>query len=44
MLFIPKEQVQYIETKFGSHAERPMVQMIAGLLLSRSVLSVCIWH
>ena len=33
MLFIPKEQVQYIETKFGSHAERPLVQMVLGLFL-----------
>jgi hypothetical protein len=33
MLFIPKQQVQYIETKFGSHAERPLVQMVLGLLL-----------
>jgi hypothetical protein len=33
MLFIPKEQVQFIETKFGSHAERPLVQMVLGLLL-----------
>jgi hypothetical protein len=33
MLFIPKEQVRYIETKFGSHAERPLFQMVLGLLL-----------
>jgi hypothetical protein len=33
MLFIPKEQVQYIETNFGSHAERPLAQMVLGLFL-----------
>jgi hypothetical protein len=33
MLFIPREQVQLIEAKFGSHAERPLAQIILGLLL-----------
>jgi hypothetical protein len=34
IIFIPKEQVQNIEIKFGSRAERPLVQMIFGLLLA----------
>jgi hypothetical protein len=33
IIFIPKEQVQLIEIKFGSHAERPLMQVILGLLL-----------
>jgi hypothetical protein len=33
IIFIPKEQIQRIEIKFGSQAERPLVQIILGLLL-----------
>jgi len=33
IIFVPKEQIQNIEIKFGSQAERPLVQMILGLLL-----------
>ena len=33
MIFVPKEQIQRIEIKFGSRAERPLVQIILGLLL-----------
>jgi hypothetical protein len=33
IVFIPKEQVQLIEIKFGSHAERPVIQLILGLCL-----------
>ncbi len=33
IIFIPKEQIQSIEFKFGSLAERPLAQAIFGLLL-----------
>jgi len=33
IIFIPKEQVQFIEVKFGSYAERPVAQIILGILL-----------
>ena len=33
IIFIPKEEVRTIEVRFGSSAERPMLQVIAGLLL-----------
>jgi hypothetical protein len=33
VIFIPKEEIQTIETGFGSSAERPLLQLIAGLLL-----------
>jgi len=33
MIFLPKDQVQFIELKFGSRAERPLMQVILGLLL-----------
>jgi hypothetical protein len=33
VVFIPKEQIQSIEIRFGSQAERPLVQGIAGLAL-----------
>ncbi|MGA9778748.1 MAG: hypothetical protein WBS33_10810 [Verrucomicrobiia bacterium] len=33
LIFVPKEQIQRIEVKFGSQAERPLVQIILGLLL-----------
>ena len=33
IIFIPKEEVQIIEIKFGSSAERPIVQAIVSLLL-----------
>jgi len=33
MLFIPREQIQFIETKFGPHAERPLAQIVLGVLL-----------
>jgi hypothetical protein len=33
IIFVPKEQIQNIEIKFGFRAERPLVQMILGLLL-----------
>jgi hypothetical protein len=33
VVFIPKEQIQNIEIKFGFQAERPMVQTVLGLLL-----------
>jgi len=33
MVFVPKEQIQRIEIKFGSRAGRPLVQIILGLLL-----------
>jgi hypothetical protein len=34
IIFIPKEQIQRIEIKFGSQAERPLVQVMLGLLLT----------
>jgi hypothetical protein len=34
LIFIPKEQVQSIEIKFGTRAERPLMQMILGVLLA----------
>ena len=33
VIFIPKEQVQSIEIRYGSQAERPLVQGIIGLAL-----------
>jgi len=33
IIFIPKEQVQSIEVRFGSQAEKPLAQGIFGLLL-----------
>jgi hypothetical protein len=33
VIFIPKEQIQNIEIRFGSSAERPLLQLITGLLL-----------
>ena len=33
VVFIPKDEVQKIEVRYGSSAERPLVQIIAGLLL-----------
>jgi hypothetical protein len=33
IIFIPKDEVQIIEIKFGSSAERPLIQVIAGLML-----------
>ena len=33
MIFVPKEQIQGIEIKFGSRSERPLAQTILGLLL-----------
>jgi hypothetical protein len=33
VVFIPKEQVQSIEIRYGSQAERPLVQGITGLAL-----------
>jgi hypothetical protein len=34
VVFIPRDEVQRIESKTGSRAERPLVQGIAGALLS----------
>jgi hypothetical protein len=34
IIFIPKDEVQIIEIKFGSSAERPLIQAIAGLMLA----------
>lgn len=34
LIFIPKEQIQSVEIKFGARAERPLVQMIFGILLA----------
>ena len=34
VVFIPREEIQLIETKTGSRAENPLVQGIAGFLLS----------
>ena len=33
VIFITKEQIQNIEIKFGSQAERPIVQGILGIAL-----------
>src|ERR1700733_7479028 len=33
IIFIPKDEVQIIEIKFGSSAEMPLIQAIAGLML-----------
>src|SRR5271155_3141412 len=33
IVFIPKDEVQIIEIKFGSSAERPLMQAIAGFML-----------
>ena len=33
MVFVPKEQVRRIQIEFGSAAERPLIQGIAGLVL-----------
>ena len=33
IIFIPKDEVQSIEIKFGSSAERPLMQAIAGFVL-----------
>lgn len=32
IIFIPKEQVQKVEIRYGSQAERPLVQGISGLI------------
>jgi hypothetical protein len=34
IIFIPKDEVQIIEIKFGSSAERPLIQVIVGLMLA----------
>ena len=34
IIFIPKENIQSIEVGFGSSAERPRLQFVAGLMLS----------
>jgi hypothetical protein len=33
-VFVPKEQIQSIEARFGSHAERPVVQLVFGIVLT----------
>jgi hypothetical protein len=33
IIFIPKDEIQIVEIKFGSSAERPIMQAIAGLML-----------
>jgi hypothetical protein len=33
IIFIPKAEIQSVKVRFGSSAERPVVQVIAGLLL-----------
>jgi protein-S-isoprenylcysteine O-methyltransferase Ste14 len=33
IIFVPKDEVQIIEIKFGSSAERPLIQTIVGLML-----------
>jgi UDP-N-acetylmuramyl pentapeptide phosphotransferase/UDP-N-acetylglucosamine-1-phosphate transferase len=33
VVFIPKKQIEAVEVKFGSRAERPMLQVILGITL-----------
>jgi hypothetical protein len=34
IVFVPRENIQSIEVRFGSNAERPLLQIIAGMLLA----------
>ena len=34
IVFIPREEIQSIEVRFGSNAERPLLQIIAGIILT----------
>jgi hypothetical protein len=34
VVFVPREEIQSIEVRFGPNAERPLLQIIAGILLA----------